>query len=145
MVGENSAIRQNTTKFNQITDGTVDTISIAIGSRKQAVPWTKPVDMQGTPVEIAAKMLTENPDGFWAATCDIAVHFITPKTDREKLAWAIQINDGNLLSPHGDELGEALAGPNVPNPMYDPTEIIPGWWTDYLIPLPWTGSASTSK
>lgn len=143
MVSDHSTIRLKPVKINQIVDGTVNTISIAIGSREQAVPWTKPVDVQGTPAEIAASMLAANPDGFWVATCDSGVHFVTSESDKEKLAWAIQIDDGKLLSPNGDRLAEALAGRIAPDPMYDPADIIPHWWTDYLIPVPFVKAAKS--
>lgn len=145
MVSDNSIIRLKKTSIAQITDGTVNTISVAIGSPKQAVPWTKPVDIEGTPEAIAKQMMTENPEGFWVATCDSGVHFVPPIADKEKLAWALQIDDGNLLAPNGDRLAEALAGPDVPDPLFDPSKTVPRWWTDYLIPVPWIEDAAISR
>lgn len=145
MVSDDSAIRPKKTKIAQIIDGTVSTASIAIGSEEQAVMWTQPNDVKGTPDAIAAKMIEANPDGFWVATCDSGVHFVPPKADKEKLSWAFQINDGNLLSTNGDLLSEALAGPDAPDPMFDPSGLVPGWWTDYLIPVPWIEGAAISN
>ncbi len=144
LVSDNSAIHRKGTKIQDIVDGTVSTMSIAIGAKEQAVMWTKPEDITATPKKIAEQMKASNPDGFWAATCDSAVHFVPPKADTTKLSWAIQINDGELLTANGDALSEALVGGEVPNPMYDPSELIPRWWTDYLIPVPWI-EASASR
>lgn len=141
MVGDDSVIRTETTKFQSIVDGTVDTISVAVGSEEQAVPWTKPVDLQGTPDELSKKMLDANPDGFWVATTDSAVHYVPPKADAEKLAWALQINDGNLISMNYETLAKKLAGPDTPAALYDPQAIVPKWWTDYLIPMSWIAKA----
>ena len=145
MVGDDSAIRSRKTKFQQIVDGSVSTISVAMGSEEQAVPWTKPADLQGTPDELSKKMLEANPDGFWVATCDSGVHFVPPKANAEKLAWALQIDDGNIITANGDNLAKALASPDTPDPLYDPNAIVPKWWTDYLIPVPWIEASGLSQ
>lgn len=143
MVSDDSAIRSKTTKFQQITDGSVTSISVAMCSEDQAVPWTKPDDLKGTPKELSKKLLEANPDGFWVATCDSGVHFVPPKANAEKLAWALQINDGNIITSNGDNLATALAGPETPGQLYDPRAIAPKWWTDYLIPVPWMAAATS--
>ena len=136
LVSENSALREKTTTIGQVVDGTVNTLSTVIASPQETVVWSKPDDLSGTPESISQKLIESSPNGFWAASCDSSVHFVMSGSDAQKLALAIQIDDGQIIGD-GKTLQRKLAGPDSPGPLFDATAGPPQWWMDIdLIPQP---------
>jgi hypothetical protein len=64
--------------IKDIPDGTSNTIFIVNADRKNAVPWTKPEDLNVDNVDAKAVLFGDRKDGFAAATADGAAHFVGP-------------------------------------------------------------------
>jgi hypothetical protein len=65
--------------IKDIPDGTSMTIFIVDADRKNAVPWTKPEDLNVDNVDAKAVLFGDRKDGFACATADGAAHVFGPK------------------------------------------------------------------
>jgi hypothetical protein len=80
-----------------ITDGTSNTFMIVEAA--EAVPWTKPQDLDYDPAKPLPKLGGLFGDGFNAALCDGSVRFVSRAVKPEHLHLLIQRNDGNPIPP----------------------------------------------
>jgi prepilin-type processing-associated H-X9-DG protein len=71
------------TKFQQITDGTSNTLMIV--EAKREIPWTKPEDIDYDPKQPLPKLGGFYPGGFNAAFADGSVRFISEAVDEHQL------------------------------------------------------------
>ena len=83
-------------RFQDIPDGTSNTLLVATAA--EAVPWTKPDELEFDPKKPASKQLGYFHDGFCnIAMCDGSVRAITKKVSDKMLSFVIQRNDGNPI------------------------------------------------
>ncbi|HLW67317.1 MAG TPA: DUF1559 domain-containing protein [Gemmataceae bacterium] len=82
-------------KFSQITDGTSNTIMIVEAG--EAVPWTKPDDLEYNPSKPLPKLGKQNPDVFMVAMADGSVRAISKKISEKTLRAAITRDGGEVL------------------------------------------------
>lgn len=78
------------------TDGSSNTIGVVEAANP--VIWTKPDDLEYDAKKPLPKFGGLFPDGFFAASCDGAVHFISHKADEQSLRAAITRNGGEIFS-----------------------------------------------
>lgn len=75
-----------------LADGARHTIVIVEAA--DAVPWTKPEDLQYSANRPLPRLGRPDRDGFHVLTADSEVYFITPDVNEQKLRLAIEWNDG---------------------------------------------------
>ena len=83
--------------LSDITDGTSNTIAIV--EAREAVPWTKPVDLSYDDKKPLPKLGGLFDDGFHAVIADGSVRFFTPKLTERTLRSAITRDGGEVLGP----------------------------------------------
>jgi uncharacterized protein (TIGR03067 family)/prepilin-type processing-associated H-X9-DG protein len=87
----------NKPRFQQITDGTSNTLLVVEAST--AVSWTKPEDVVYDPKNALPKFGGLFSDGFNAAWCDGSVRFISSRADPMALRAVITPSGGEVFDP----------------------------------------------
>jgi hypothetical protein len=85
------------TKFQQITDGTSNTILIVEAHPKSAAIWTKPDDLVIDPTNPAKELRGQPNDGFSCLFADGSARFIKASIDAKTLLHLLQMNDGHVI------------------------------------------------
>jgi hypothetical protein len=85
------------TRIRDIRDGTSNTIMIVEADNDHSVIWTKPDDLEFDEKKPHAGLGTLRKDGFLAAFCDGAVHFIPSTITVETLLKLAFKNDGKSI------------------------------------------------
>jgi hypothetical protein len=85
-------------KLSAFTDGTSNSIIVVEAAADQAVPWTKPDDLDIADEEALQKLLTARGENFLAAFADGRVSSVTATIDPETLRNAFTIADGNPVN-----------------------------------------------
>ena len=87
--------QSNGTRFADITDGTSNTLMVAEAAN--AVPWTKPDDLEFDPEKPLPKLGGHFPGGFNVLFMDGSVRFIRSTIDQVTLKALITRNGGELV------------------------------------------------
>ncbi|MFN0056083.1 MAG: DUF1559 domain-containing protein [Planctomycetales bacterium] len=88
-------------RFQDILDGTSNTLLVVEASDELAVPWTKPDDLAFDPQNPFKGLISPNPGGFLGATADGAVFLFKPSLSAETLLLLFQRNDGKPVPAEG--------------------------------------------
>ncbi len=83
--------------FRNITDGSSNTIFLMETSDELAVEWTKPDEGINPDQFERAKLFGAYPGGTNIGRCDGSIHFLSDKTETEKLQHMMKMNDGNIV------------------------------------------------
>jgi hypothetical protein len=83
--------------IGNIPDGTSNTI-LAVEAA-EAVPWTKPEELEYDGKQPLPKLGAQNKRGFMIVLYDGSVRFVSGKIDEQKLRWLIEPDDGHWVSP----------------------------------------------
>jgi RNA polymerase sigma factor (sigma-70 family) len=94
--GPGTAFDAGVVRVSDVTDGTARTLLIADG--RDAVPWTRPVDLPFAPGKPVAALGGSFPDGFHVALADASVRFLPKGYPEERLRAAITRSGGEVLS-----------------------------------------------
>ena len=88
--------------FQDITDGTSNTIMVVEASDQKAVVWTKPDDFEYDESDPLAGLVGLRSAGFLATLCDGAALLIPSSVEKETLRRLFLRNDGKPIpSPIG--------------------------------------------
>lgn len=87
--------------FQNITDGTSNTIMVVEADPAEAVVWTRPDDLQFDPQQPMAGLGGLQKTGFNTLFCDGSVHFIASTIDPEVLRCLFNPRDGKPIPPGG--------------------------------------------
>lgn len=86
------------TKFQEIIDGTSNTIAIV--EAKRALPWTKPEDIDYDPAKPLPRFGGWHAGGFLAGFCDGSVQFLAANLDQQKLhAYITKAGGEPIIDP----------------------------------------------
>ena len=83
--------------FQDIIDGTSNTILAVVAGPESAEVWTKPGGLEFNPDE-PKKVLGTLGEQFLVLLCDGSVRFLKASIDDETLRNLIQRNDGNVVN-----------------------------------------------
>ena len=86
-------------KFQEITDGTSNTIMIVEAADEAAVIWTKPDDLPFDPDNPLASLKSARPQGFQASLADGSVHFIADSVNVDRLKALFTAKGGEAVQP----------------------------------------------
>jgi hypothetical protein len=84
-------------KFQQITDGTSNTILILEAHPKSAVVWTRPDDLVIDAGDLMRDLRGQPNDGFHGVFSDGSVRFFKTSIDSKTFLHLLQMNDGNPI------------------------------------------------
>ena len=87
--------------FQNITDGTSNTIMVVEADPAEAVVWTRPDDLPFDPQQPMAGLGGLQKTGFNTLFCDGSVHFIASTIDPEVLRCLFNPRDGKPIPPGG--------------------------------------------
>jgi hypothetical protein len=88
---------QTALRFQDILDGTSNTLMVVNAAPERAVIWTKPDDLTVTQENPFAGITTATRKKFEAAFCDGSVRVLSDATDPKTLWLLFQINDGTPI------------------------------------------------
>ncbi len=98
IVGEHTGLNpKQPTKFSQFTDGLSNSILIAEVNRDQAVPWTKPADIEIDLNDPKALMGNTHQGGFTVGMGDGSVRFISSMIDSEAFKAMLTRDGGEAV------------------------------------------------
>ena len=89
------------TSFQNITDGTSNTIMVVEADPAEAMVWTRPDDLPFDPQQPMAGLGGLQKTGFNTLFCDGSVHFIASTIDPEVLRCLFNPRDGKPIPPGG--------------------------------------------
>jgi prepilin-type processing-associated H-X9-DG protein len=87
-------------KFQQITDGTSNTILVLEANPKSAVVWTKPDDVVIDPSDLTKDLRGQWDDGFNAVFGDGHVQFLKTSMNPTTLLRLLMMNDGQPVGEY---------------------------------------------
>ncbi|MHB8865315.1 MAG: DUF1559 domain-containing protein [Pirellulaceae bacterium] len=86
-------------RFEEIRDGTSNTIMVVRVVPDRAVVWTKPEDLEVKEAAPLTGLVSEARKQFEATFCDGSVHRLSDAIDPKILWWLFQANDGQAFDP----------------------------------------------
>ncbi len=97
-VGENTIFGgSKPVRFQDITDGTVNTAMVVAVQPERAVPWTAPEDYAFDPADPGAGLARDAAGYFLMAAADGSVHQVPSDRPAQTLLNLFQISDGNVV------------------------------------------------
>ncbi|MCA9176706.1 MAG: DUF1559 domain-containing protein [Planctomycetales bacterium] len=97
------------TRFQNVVDGTSNTIALVEVAPQLAVPWTAPLDYQFDPKQ-PLQGVAVGPDGRWmAGFADGSVQSLNRKISAEVAQWLFSMNDGKPIDRNDLEPVESSA------------------------------------
>lgn len=83
-------------RFQDIIDGTSNTLMVVQTTAAQAVVWTQPTDLRVSEDHPVLQQIAGPADGFAACGCDGAAHYLSGQADEETLRALLSIDGGEL-------------------------------------------------
>jgi hypothetical protein len=106
-------------RFQEVTDGTSNTIAIVEASDDLATVWTKPEQFIPDGTDPLKGLLGMRPNGFQAGFADGSVRFIAKNIDPNVLKFLFSRDDGNAVNIDGPQAAPRRPGPG-PAPKAPP-------------------------